>query len=122
MEGFHGDLKELAKDNEFYRKVIHTGAHAQLVLMSLAPGEEIGNEVHEVDQFFYAVDGKGQIDIGGQPVEFEKGDAVFVPAHSRHNVINTDDESLKLFTIYSPPQHAPGTLQEKKPAVATVSV
>jgi len=121
MDGFHGDLKELAKDNDFYRQVLYTGAHAQLVLMSLKPGEEIGDEVHEVDQFFYAVDGRGRIEIGGQPVEFEKGDAVLVPAHSRHNVINTDDESLKLFTIYSPPQHAPGTLQEKKPAAEPVS-
>lgn len=122
MEGFHGDLKELAKHNEFYRNVLFTGTHAQLVLMSLAPGEEIGDEVHEVDQFFYAVEGEGRIEIGGEPVEFEKGDAVFVPAHSHHNVINTDDESLKLFTIYSPPQHAPGTVEEKKPAEEAVSV
>lgn len=121
MEGFHGDLKELAKENEFYRKVLFTGAHAQLVLMSLAPGEEIGDEVHEVDQFFYAVDGEGRIDIDGERVEFEKGGAVFVPAHSRHNVVNTDDESLKLFTIYSPPQHAPGTVEERKPAAEAVS-
>jgi mannose-6-phosphate isomerase-like protein (cupin superfamily) len=116
MDGFHGDLNEMAKDNEYYRRVLYTGAHAQLVLMSLAPGEEIGEEVHEVDQFFYAVDGEGRIEINGEAVEFEKGDAVFVPAHSRHNVVNTDDEPLRLFTIYAPAQHAPGTLEAKKPA------
>jgi mannose-6-phosphate isomerase-like protein (cupin superfamily) len=121
MKSFHGDLKEMAKHNEFYRQVLFTGAHAQLVLMSLRPGEEIGAEVHGVDQFFYGVDGEGLIEIEGEKVEFEKGDAVFVPAHARHNVVNSGEEPLKLFTIYSPPEHAPGTVQETKPVGVPVA-
>ena len=121
MHGFEGDLKEIAKDNDFFRRVLFTGEHAQLVVMSLRPGEEIGDEVHEVDQFLYVVDGEGTVTIDGESAEFEKGDAVFVPAHARHNVVNTDDEAMKLFTIYAPAQHPAGTLEEVKPVEVSAS-
>ena len=122
MPGFKGDLKEIAKHNDFFRQVLFTGEHAQLVVMSLRPREEIGEEVHEVDQFLYVVDGQGEVTIDGRRAEFEKGDAVFVPAHARHNVVNTDDEALKLFTIYAPAQHPAGTMQEFKPVEVAGSV
>jgi mannose-6-phosphate isomerase-like protein (cupin superfamily) len=109
------DLKEAVKDNESYRKVIFTGAHSQLVLMALPPGSEIGLETHPVDQFFYVVDGKGVATIEGRDQEIEKGDAVCVPADQPHNIANSGDEPLKLFTVYSPPQHPSGLEQKVKP-------
>jgi mannose-6-phosphate isomerase-like protein (cupin superfamily) len=111
---FIGNIKKAAKDNEFFRKVLFTGANSQLVLMSLEPHEEIGEEVHSVDQMIYVVDGEGDVALDGKAEEFKKGDAVFVPAGVKHNVINTDDEAMKLFTLYAPPQHADGTIHRTK--------
>ena len=108
------DLKHAAKENEFFRKVVFTGTGGQLVLMSLRPGEEIGTEVHDVDQLLYAVDGKGEAILGGVGHEFDKGTVVCVPAGVEHNIINTGDEPLKLFTVYAPPQHPAGTVHETK--------
>ena len=119
-EPFVGDLKHLAKHNANFREVLFTGGHSQLVLMSLEPGEEIGLEVHEVDQILYAVDGEGTAILGGVDYRFEKGVAVCVPAGVEHNVVNDGDEPLKLFTVYAPPQHAPGTIQKTKPLEAAV--
>jgi mannose-6-phosphate isomerase-like protein (cupin superfamily) len=112
--GFVGNMKKIGKENDFFRKVLFTGAKSQLVLMSLEPGEEIGEEVHSVDQVIYAVDGEGEVVLDGAPTEFDKGFIVFVPAGVRHNVINTDDEPMKLFTVYAPPQHADGTVHRTK--------
>jgi mannose-6-phosphate isomerase-like protein (cupin superfamily) len=109
-----GDIKEAAKKNEYFREVLFTGAKGQLVIMSLVPGEEIGSEVHEVDQFLYVVDGEGKVVLDGVTKEFEKGMIVCVPAGTRHNVINSDDEAMKLFTVYAPPQHAAGTIHRTK--------
>jgi mannose-6-phosphate isomerase-like protein (cupin superfamily) len=109
-------LKDAVKDNEFYRKVLFTGQNSQLVVMTLAPGEEIGLETHEVDQFIYVVKGEGRSVIGKDAAEFEEGDAICIPAGEFHNVINTDDKPMKLFTIYSPPQHPANLVQESKPA------
>ena len=129
MRSFVGNIKKIGKDNEFFRKVLFTGSKSQLVLMSLEPGEEIGEEVHTVDQVIYAVDGEGKVKLDGATTEFEKGFIVFVPAGVRHNVINTDDEPMKLFTVYAPPQHPDATVHrtkadaeaaEKKPEPATV--
>ena len=113
------NLKDAVKDNEFYRKVLFTGEHSQLVAMTLAPGEEIGFETHKVDQFIYVVKGDGTSVIGKDESEFEEGDAICIPAGELHNVINTDDKPMKLFTIYSPPQHPANLVQESKPAEAT---
>jgi mannose-6-phosphate isomerase-like protein (cupin superfamily) len=108
------NIKEAAKKNDFFRKVLVTGTKSQLVLMSLLPHEEIGTEVHKVDQILYAVEGEGKVVLAGAGSKFEKGEIVFVPAGVQHNVINTDDEPMKLFTIYAPPEHAVGTIHRTK--------
>lgn len=108
------NIKKAAKENDYFRKVLVTGAKSQLVVMSLQPGEEIGTEVHEVDQILYAVEGEGEVVIGDVEAEFEKGVMAFVPAGVQHNVLNTNDEPMKLFTIYAPPEHAAGTTHRTK--------
>ena len=109
-EPFVLDLKHAAKASDYFRQVLFTGAHSQLVIMTLQPDEEIGLEVHEVDQLLYAVDGEGKALMDGVEHDFEKGVVVCVPAGVQHNIVNTGDEELKLFTVYAPPQHAPGTV------------
>ena len=113
-QGYVLNIKKAAKDNDYFRRVLFTGTKSQLVLMSLRPGEEIGAEVHKVDQILYVVDGDGKVVLDGVDKEFEKGEIVFVPAGVQHNVINTDDEPMKLFTVYAPPQHAAGTVHRTK--------
>jgi Mannose-6-phosphate isomerase len=113
-KAYVGNIKKAAKDNDFFRKVLFTGTKSQLVLMSLLPGEEIGTEVHEVDQILYAVEGEGKVVLDGASKEFEKGAVACVPAGVQHNVINTDHEPMKLFTVYAPAQHAPGTIHRTK--------
>jgi len=112
------DLHKAAKENDSYRKVLFTGEHSQLVVMALAPGEEIGSEIHSVDQFIYVVKGEGKSVIEKDEAKFEEGDAICIPAGALHNVINTDDKPMKLFTIYSPPQHPANLIQESKPVEA----
>jgi mannose-6-phosphate isomerase-like protein (cupin superfamily) len=114
--GYVVNIKKAAKDNDYFRKVLFTGTKSQLVLMSLRPGEEIGAEVHKVDQVLYVVDGEGKVVLDGAGQDFTKGAIVFVPAGVEHNVINAGDEPMKLFTIYSPPQHAAGTVHRTKAA------
>ena len=109
-----GNIKKAAKDNDYFRKVLTTGTKSQLVLMSLLPLEEIGTEVHDVDQTLYVVEGEGKVVLEGVDKGFEKGMIAFVPAGVKHNVINTDDEPMKLFTVYAPPQHAAGTVHRTK--------
>jgi len=112
--GYVADIKKAAKDNEDFRNVIFTAGKSQLVLMSLRPGEEIGMEVHDGDQIMYLVEGEGFVMLDDSRQEVEKGSIVFVPAGVRHDVVNSDDEPMKLFTIYAPPQHAAGTVQPRK--------
>lgn len=114
MEPYRGELKEVAKDNNDFRSVLFTGIHSQLVVMALPPGEEIGQEVHEVDQIIYAVAGEGEAFIDGRWTPFEKRDVVAVPAGTVHNIRNTGTKQLKLFTVYAPPQHAAGTVHHTK--------
>jgi mannose-6-phosphate isomerase-like protein (cupin superfamily) len=111
------DLKAIAKENEYFRQVLFTGDHSQLVVMALNQGDEIGEEVHEVDQFIYALKGRGEAILAGAVKPFVKGEALCVPAGSLHNVRNSGDETMKLFTVYSPPQHAAGTVEKVKRGV-----
>ncbi len=114
-KGYKDNIENLTKENNNFRKVLYTGEESQLVLMSLLPGEEIGNEVHpENDQFFRFEAGVGKVVINGLEYEVSDGDAVVVPKGSQHNVINTGETSLKLYTIYSPAHHKDGIIRTTK--------
>ncbi|MCJ7740135.1 cupin domain-containing protein [Candidatus Microgenomates bacterium] len=117
MNAYFGNIEELTLENSFFRQVVFTGKNCQLVLMCLKPGEEIGAEVHtSVDQFFRIESGTAKI-VTGENEEHTvgDGDAIVIPAGTRHNVINTSlDEELKLYTIYSPPNHPEGTIHKTK--------
>jgi len=120
IQPYASNLKHAAKENENFREVLFTGAHSQLVIMSIEPGDDIGLETHDnVDQILYAVDGEGSAILAGERFEFEKGDVVCVPAGTEHDIVNDGDEPLRLFTVYSPPQHAPGTIEHLKLAEPT---
>ena len=115
MKGFVEDIEELTEDNKDFRRVLYTGKHLQLVLMSLEPGEEIGAEVHaDHDQFFRVEKGKGEVWIDGERSKIKSDDAIIVPAGAKHNVINTGDKSLKLYTLYGPPDHKDGVVHKTK--------
>lgn len=110
MKGFLQDIETLTRTNSKYRKVLYTSKHSQLVLMSLQPGQEIGLEIHENnDQFFRIETGQGTVIIDDNEYTVKDGSAVVVPAGAKHNIINSSDtESLKMYTIYSPPHHKEG--------------
>lgn len=116
MKGFHANIEQDTIANDNFRKVVYTGKHCQLVLMSLQPGEDIGLEVHnENDQFFRFDAGSGQVVIDDNTYEVTDGSAIIVPAGAQHNVINTSQtESLKLYTIYSPAHHKDGIVRATK--------
>ena len=115
MNGFVKNIEELTEDNKNFRHVLYTGKHLQLVLMALKPGEEIGEEVHaETDQFFRVEKGKGEVLIDGKRTPIESDDAMLVPAGARHNVINTGDMPLLLYTLYGPPEHKDGVVRATK--------
>jgi mannose-6-phosphate isomerase-like protein (cupin superfamily) len=115
MKGFFSHLEEEVRKNSNFRKVLYTGHHSQLVLMSLLAGEEIGMEVHpDNDQFFRFDQGEGKVIVDGNEYEVKDGDAVLVPAGAEHNVINTGSEPLRFYTIYSPPHHKDGIVRQTK--------
>lgn len=116
MVGFHTDIEADTLSNTNFRKVLFTGAHSQLVLMTLQPSEDIGMEVHaNVDQFFRFEAGEGKAILDGEEVIFKANDVVIVPAGTNHNIINTSTtEPLKLYTIYSPANHPAGTVNATK--------
>lgn len=115
MKGFAADLEKLTLSNKDFRRVLYTGKKSQLVLMSLRPGEEIGSEVHEThDQFFRFEKGAGIVVIDGREQKVKDGSGVIVPAGAEHNVINNGKSELKLYTIYSPPEHADNTIRRTK--------
>ena len=115
MKGFAGNIEDLTKENENFRKVIYTGKFSQLVVMSLKPGEEIGAEVHEThDQFFRFEKGKAKVMIDDNEYQVEDDFAVIVPAGANHNVINVGDDEVKLYTIYSPAEHREGVVHATK--------
>lgn len=115
MIGFTGDIEALTLENDDFRRVLYTGHYLQLVLMTLPPGEEIGEEVHEDrDQFFRIEAGTAEIRIDGVASALKADDATIVPAGARHNVINTGSEPLRLYTLYGPPEHADGTVRSTR--------
>lgn len=116
MTGYVGPIELLTQDNVYFRHVLFTAPHMQLVLMALAPGEEIGMEVHpDNDQFFRFEEGEGKVIIAGEEHVVRDGDVAIVPAGTQHNVINTSPaKSLKLYTIYAPAHHPDGTIHKTK--------
>lgn len=115
MKGYVDNIEEKTEDNANFREVVYTGNHLQLVVMSLKPGEDIGEEVHpKVDQFFRVEEGKGKIVMDGEETEFDEGFAIVVPSGVRHNLFNTGDEDLKLYTIYAPVNHLDGVVHATK--------
>jgi len=115
VKGYCDDIEKVTVENEDFRRVLYTGQHLQLVLMALQPGEEIGSEVHpDRDQFFRIEEGAGVVDIDGVENPVSDDFAVIVPAGARHNVRNTGDAPLKLYTLYGPPEHRDGIVQATK--------
>src|SRR5210317_534828 len=106
MAGYVINIEKATMQNDNFRKVLNTAQHSQLVVMSLLPGEEIGTEVHDLDQFIRFESGRGKVILDGKEHEVEDDWAVVIPAGVEHNVINTSDsEKMKLYSIYSPPEH-----------------
>lgn len=112
MKGYIGNIEEITENNNNFRHVLYTGKYTQLVVMSLKPGEDIGMEVHhDVDQFFRFEEGEAKVIIDGEESTVQEDMVVIVPAGAEHNIINTSKtEDLKLYTLYSPPNHPGGTV------------
>ncbi len=112
MKGFIEDIEDRTEENSDFRRVLYTGKHLQLVLMALRPGEEIGEETHkDRDQFFRVEQGAGEAWIDGVRSKIKSDFGIVVPAGARHNIKNTGDKPLKLYTIYGPPEHVDGTVR-----------
>ena len=114
-EDFAEDIEKLTLENDDFRRVLYTGKNIQLVLMTIQPGEDIGEEVHkDRDQFFRFEAGVGEVVIDGVANRVKADHGVIVPAGARHNVVNTGSEPLRLYTIYGPPEHLEGTVEKTK--------
>ena len=115
IKGFVDDIEDLTEENSDFRRVLYTGKHLQLVLMAIQPGEEIGEETHEErDQFFRVEKGKGEVWIDGHRSKIKSDVAIVVPAGARHNIVNTGDKPLRLYTLYAPPEHRDRTVHATK--------
>jgi len=114
MPGYVTDLEKMTLVNNNFRQVLYTAQHSQLVLMSLKVGEDIGEEIHELDQFLRVEAGQGQAVLNGVEYELSDGSAVVVPAGVKHNIINIGETPLKLYTVYSPPEHKAGVVRATK--------
>jgi mannose-6-phosphate isomerase-like protein (cupin superfamily) len=121
MKGYVADIEDLTEANKDFRHVLYTGQNLQLVLMSLKPGQDIGAETHSThDQFFRIEQGKGQIKIDGVTHKVKSGAGIVVPAGALHNLVNTGDKPMKVYTIYGPPNHV-DQLEQKTKSVAQAS-
>ena len=116
MAGYVDNIEKKSLENKYFREVLFTGPHSQLVVMSIAPGDDIGMETHkDVDQFFRVEAGIGRAILNGKEYDLEDGSAVVIPAGTKHNIINrSKSEPLKVYTIYSPPNHPDGTIHKDK--------
>jgi mannose-6-phosphate isomerase-like protein (cupin superfamily) len=114
MKGFVKDIESLAIKNSEFRQVLYTAKHCQLVIMALKPKEEIGAEVHKLDQFFRVEEGSGEAVLDGATTPIRAGFAVLVPAGTKHNIINTGSTPLKLYTLYAPPNHRDGVVHHTR--------
>lgn len=115
MKGYIANIEKLSLENENFRQVLYTTQNSQLVVMSLQVGEDIGEEVHHLDQFFRCESGNGKAILDGVEHEISDGFVIFVPSGTKHNIINNStDKPLKLYTLYSPPNHRDGVIHETK--------
>lgn len=114
MNGYTTNIEQLSLDNDNFRKVIYTDTNSQLVLMSLLPHEDIGEEIHDVDQFFRVEKGSGTAVLNDITHDIADGSAIVIPAGTKHNIINTSSEPMKLYTLYMPPHHRDGTVHATK--------
>jgi mannose-6-phosphate isomerase-like protein (cupin superfamily) len=114
MKGYVDNIEKLTLDNTNFRHVLYTDMKTQLVVMCIQPNEDIGEEVHKVDQFLRIEQGVGEAVLDGMSHEIADGSAIVVPAGTRHNIINKGEGFLKLYTIYSPPEHIDGTIHVTK--------
>lgn len=115
MKGYIANIEKTTRENSNFRKVLYTAKHSQLVVMNLKPGEEIGEEVHTLDQFIRVEEGEGIAVLNGKEERIKDGFAVVIPAGVTHNIINTSNEKeMKLYTIYSPPNHEDGVIHKTK--------
>ena len=114
MHGYIQNIEAIATGNKAFRRVLYTANHCQLVVMALKPQEEIGAEVHKLDQFFRVEEGQGEAVLDGVTTSINAGFALVVPAGARHNIINTGSTPMKLYTLYSPPNHRDGIVHVTK--------
>ena len=114
MKGFVTNIEKATLENENYRQVLYTGMSSQLVLMTIQPGDEIGSETHDLDQFIRIEAGQAVVTLDGVNHDVEDDWAVVIPAGTEHNVVNNGDEPLRLYSIYSPPEHKDGTVHATK--------
>jgi len=114
MKGYVTNIEKLSLENDNFRKVLYTDKNSQLVLMSLLKGEEIGEEVHDVDQFLRVEQGTGTAILSDIPHHITDGSVIVVPAGAKHNIVNSGSDSMKLYTLYMPPHHRDGVTQKTK--------
>ena len=114
MNGYITNIEKLSLENDNFRKVLYTDKNSQLVLMSLLPKEEIGEEIHDVDQFLRVEKGVGSAVLNGVPHDLTDGSVVIVPAGTKHNIVNTGSDPMKLYPLYMPPHHRDGVVHKTK--------
>lgn len=114
MNGYVANVEQLALENSYFRKVLYTDTRLQLVVMSLAAGEDIGEESHQLDQFIRVEKGEGKAVLDGVEQPLTAGSAVIIPLGTRHNIVNTGIESMKIYTLYAPPNHRDGVVHKTK--------
>ena len=114
MDGFVQDIEDLAVKNSDFRRVLYTAKNCQLVLMALKPKEDIGAEVHKLDQFFRVEEGSGDAILNGLRTPIRPGFAIVIPAGTIHNIVNTGDVPMKLYTLYAPPNHKDGIIHHTR--------
>ena len=114
MNGFVTNIEKLTKENDNFRKVLYTDKNTQLVLMSLLPGEDIGEEVHDVDQFLRVEEGRGQVFLNDVTHGIGNGSVIIVPAGVKHNLVNSMESTMKIYSLYMPPHHRDGVVHPTK--------
>ncbi|NTW45129.1 MAG: cupin domain-containing protein [Anaerolineaceae bacterium] len=119
MKGYIDNIESVTIKNDNFRQVLYTAKNCQLVVMSLKPSEDIGMEMHKLDQFFRVEEGNGEVILDGVHTKIKAGFAVLVPAGTKHNFVNTDSVPMKLYTLYSPPNHRDGVVHQTKAIAET---